>query len=126
MTESALVLYDYQIKPSVTWIWRAPDPIDDERERIRRRVRLRLRHLEKRLDAEPESDQVWTQYLLAAMAWLASERTSEALLTTEELARSLNVSPETVRDRVKAGRLQPAAMFGRRGGFRFRQGSRPT
>lgn len=104
-----------------------PDPVSDERARIRRRARVRLRQLEKRIDAAPADDTVWQAYVEAGRLYLEADRTgADALITTEQLAQRLNVSPETIRERVKQGRLAPAASFGRRGGYRFQAGQRPT
>jgi len=104
-----------------------PDPVSDERQRIRRRARVRLRQLEKRIDAEPANDSVWQAYVEAGRLYLEADRTgADALITTEQLARKLHVSPETIRERVKQGRLAPAASFGRRGGYRFPPEARPS
>jgi excisionase family DNA binding protein len=103
-----------------------PDPVTDVRERLRRRAKVRLRQLEKAIDEHPADDALWSRYFEAAQTYLALDPPGEALITTEQLATRLGVSPETIRERVKEGRLAPAAMFGRRGGYRFRPGQRPT
>jgi excisionase family DNA binding protein len=104
----------------------AAQPDQDERARIRRRARVRLRQLEPRVELPSAEDADWTRYFEAARIYLAADATGDALLTTEQLAARLGISPETVRARVKDGRLQPVAEFGKRAGYRFRPEARPT
>jgi excisionase family DNA binding protein len=97
--------------------------------RARRRLEARLRRLEDQLnlDNKAEDEALWTRYLdvVNTLANLGGQA-APPMVTTQQLAESLGCSPDTIRELVKQGRLEPAAKFGRRGGFRFRAGQRPT
>ena len=98
--------------------------------RWRRRLEARLRRLDDVLDREPEHSEVWADawadYLEVGKALATAEAATPApMITTQELAASLGVSSETVRDMVADGRLTPKAKFGRRGGYRFEKGQQP-
>jgi excisionase family DNA binding protein len=105
-----------------------PDSAMSPLPRARRRLEARLRLLDDRLRDHPEDEALWARYIsvVCALAALAGNQASLPMVTTQQLADSLGVSAETIRDRVKQGRLQPAAKFGGRGGYRFRAGQRPT
>jgi hypothetical protein len=96
--------------------------------RARRRVEARLRRLDDKLMDHPDDDALWARYLdtVNTLANLVGQVGPPPMVTTQQLAESLGCSPKTIRELVKQARLEPAAKFGRRGGFRFRAGQRPT
>jgi excisionase family DNA binding protein len=96
--------------------------------RARRRVEARLRLLDDKRVDHLDDDALWARYLdtVNTLVNLVGQAGSPPMVTTQQLAEGLGCSPETIRELVKQGRLEPAAKFGRRGGFRFRAGQRPT
>jgi excisionase family DNA binding protein len=107
-----------------------PEPPDTSMSplaRARRRVEARLRRLDDQLVDHSDDEALWARYLYAVNTLVnLVGQAGPPMVTTQELAESLGCSPDTIRELVKQGRLEPAAKFGRRGGFRFRAGQRPT
>jgi excisionase family DNA binding protein len=82
----------------------------------------RLAHLEAQVAAGNEAS--WSAYCstatLAAIAPVTQPGASGELLTTEQMADRLQLSPRTVRRRAQAGKLEPIRMGARgRGALRW-------
>lgn len=95
--------------------------------RAQRRLEARLRRLDDQLDRDPDNERAWQDYVETAKALAAiAPATEPPMISTKQLAETLGVSTDTVRDMVKDGRLSPAAKFGNRGGYRFHPKQKPT
>jgi helix-turn-helix protein len=84
-------------------------------ERATVRLVERLARLEQRLDADEES--VWRAYVetarALAMLLLVPSPSNHALLTTDEMAARMGISPKTLLKRRRQGLELPALQHGR-------------
>src|SRR5436190_20790104 len=85
-------------------------------ERAQRRLVDRLEHLAPRIDTGEEG--AWVEYreLAVALATVSAQLRPEAagrLMTTQEMAGRLSISPKTLLKRKARGEMRPALQVGR-------------